>query len=268
MHRNDTVNGTAHSVVDPATWRVVPLGDPERHPDCQWTIVAGDYAEEGEPDLYIQIAGERPQHTAEFVLTAARQATSTTALMSSWREAYPDADWHRNVAPDSVIPLAADRLQRLDEQAAADLIAEAEAARTELARTDTKAATVLAFASTSFSVLAALVTLASGLAVPARIGLGVAVALLAAASAVTLGVIRPSLPRRGWQGTGFIANADAGDPEELLADLADDPETRRARDVIRLSQIAKAKYTRLRWSVDLMLAALIVVVASLPLGAL
>ncbi|WP_051866274.1 Pycsar system effector family protein [Streptosporangium roseum] len=193
-------------------------------------------------------------------------APAAAAVTSSWQEAYPDADWHRDVAPDSVIPLPIDRLQRLDESAAADLIAEAEAARAELARTDTKAATVLAFAGTAFSVLAALAVLASGLAVPARIGLGVAVALLAAASAVALCVIRPSLPRQG--GTGFVSHAEAGDVDELLEQLAADPETRRARDVIRLSSIATAKYRRLRLAVDLMLAALVVVVASLPLGAL
>ncbi|MFI6889932.1 Pycsar system effector family protein [Streptosporangium canum] len=272
MHRphTTTANGAtttcpSSSVIDPATWRAIPLGDPERHPDCQWTIVAGDYADEGEPDLYMQISGEHPQQTAEFVLAAARQAASPIAP-ATWQDAYPDADWHRGVAPDSVIPLPADRLQRLDESAAADLIAETDAARAELARTDTKASIILAFAGTAFSVLAALAVLASGLAVPARIGLGVAVALLAAASAVALCVIRPSLPRRG--GTGFVSHAEAGDVDELLEQLAADPETRRAKDVIRLSQIARAKYRRLRLAVGLMLAALAVVVASLPLGAL
>ncbi|MFD8533855.1 Pycsar system effector family protein [Streptosporangium canum] len=182
----------------------------------------------------------------------------------SWQEAYPAAVWHRDPASDSVIPLPADRLQRLDEQAAADLIAEADAARVELARTDTKAGIILAFAGTAFSVLAALAVLASGLAIPGRIGLGIAVVLLATASAVALAVIRPSLPRQG--GTGFVSHAEVVDVDDLLEQLAVDPETRRARDVIRLSQIARAKYKGLRLAVDLMLAALAVVVASLPLG--
>ncbi|MER5424399.1 Pycsar system effector family protein [Streptosporangium roseum] len=198
---------------------------------------------------------------------AACGSRPAAAVTSSWQEEYPDADWHRDVAPDSVIPLPIDRLQRLDESAAADLIAEADAARAELVRTDTKAGIILAFAGTAFSVLAALAVLASGLAVPARIGLGIAVALLAAASAVALCVIRPALPRRG-QGTGFVSHAEVCDVDELLDELAADPETRRAKDVIRLSSIAKAKYVRLRRAVDLMLAALVVVVASLPLGAL
>ncbi|MEV4180686.1 Pycsar system effector family protein [Streptosporangium canum] len=194
-----------------------------------------------------------------------RTTTANSAPAArSWQEAYPDADWHRDVAPDSVIPLPVDRLQRLDESAAADLIAEATAARTELARTDTKAGIVLAFAGTAFSVLAALTVLASGLALPGRVGLGIAVVLLAAASAVALTVIRPSLPRHG--GTGFVSHAQAADVDDLLEQLADDPETRRGRDVIRLSQIARAKYRGLRLAVDLMLAALVVVVASLPLG--
>ncbi|MFS1305182.1 Pycsar system effector family protein [Streptosporangium longisporum] len=143
---------------------------------------------------------------------------------------------------------------------------EATAVRAELARTDTKAGIILAFAGTSFSVLAALTVLASALAVPARVGLGVAVALLAAASAVTLTVIRPALPRRGRGGTGFTAAAFL-DVDELLATLPDTA-TERARDVIRLSQIAHAKYRKLRLAVDLMLTALAVVVTSLPLGAL
>ncbi|GAA3523459.1 hypothetical protein FHR32_008399 [Streptosporangium album] len=148
--------------------------------------------------------------------------------MSSWREAYPGADWYRAAIEPAYITRSRAWLDRHDAQGAADLAAEADAARTELIRTDTKAGVVLAFASTTFSVLAALVTLASGLAVPSRIGLGMAVALLAAAATVARGVIRPSLPRKG-AGTGFVANAELGDAEELLDELAADPETRRAR---------------------------------------
>ncbi|MFC3982822.1 Pycsar system effector family protein [Streptosporangium jomthongense] len=146
-----------------------------------------------------------------------------------------------------------------DDFGTADLLAEATAARAELARTDTKTGILLAFAGTVFSVLAALAVLASGLAVSARIGLGAAVVLLAAACGVGLAVVRPSLPRAG-QATGVLANAAVTDPEELLAVLAGDVETRRAEDVIRLARIASAKYRRLRLAIDLALAALVVLV--------
>ncbi|MFF5115047.1 Pycsar system effector family protein [Streptosporangium sp. NPDC000509] len=192
--------------------------------------------------------------------------TSAPAPMMAWQQAYPDQAWHRAPAPLPVtsrqVPA---RLQRLEEAGAADLVAEADAARMELARTDTKAGLLLGFAGTAFSVLAALGVLASGLLPAGRVGLGIAVALLAAASAVALTVIRPSLPHPATgTGTGFIAHARVGDAEELLACLAEDPEMRRAQDVVRLSQIAAAKYRRLRVATDLMLLALAVVIVSLP----
>ncbi|GAA3096389.1 Pycsar system effector family protein [Streptosporangium carneum] len=162
--------------------------------------------------------------------------------------------------PTQAVPVAVSgtvraRPDRLDEHGAAELLAETEAVRTELARTDAKAATVLAFAGTAFSVLAALSVLAPELAVPARVGLAGAVALLGASSAVALGVIRPSLPRSG-PGTGFVAHAAVRDAEELLAVLADDPQARRARDIVHLSRTARAKYRRLRLAIDLAFAAL------------
>lgn len=242
--------GTTDLIADPATWRAVALADSHTHPGGQWAIVAGDYADQGEPDLYIEITAEHPQHVAEVVITAARQLAA--------RDSAP--------AP-AIAPQLQARLDQLDQAAATDLLAAADAARAEVTRTDTKAATLTSFTGTAFSVLAALVTLASGLAVLARVGLAVAVALLAASSAVALSVIRPSLPRPG-QGTGVMAHAEVTGPADLLEALAENPQTRRATDVIRLSQLARAKYRRLRLAVDLMLTAVAVVVASLPLGLL
>ncbi|MFI6513633.1 Pycsar system effector family protein [Streptosporangium sp. NPDC050855] len=186
------------------------------------------------------------------------------AVALSWQQAHPQEPWHRAPSPVSATrrPVPA-HLERVDAEGAADLVAEAAAARSELARTDTKAGLLLGFAGTAFSVLAALGVLASGLPPAGRVGLGAAVALLAAAAATVLTVIRPSLPRPG-SGTGFIAHAEVADAEELLAVLAEDPETRRAQDVIRLSQIAAAKYRGLRAATNLMLLALAVVVVSLP----
>ncbi|MEV7011953.1 NUDIX hydrolase [Streptosporangium sp. NPDC051022] len=155
-------------------------------------------------------------------------------------------------------------LDRLDERGAADLIAETGAARTELTRTDTKAGILLAFTATAFSVLTALTALAP-LATAPRVGLAAAVAILAGAAGLAVSVICPSLPPPG-QASGVLAHADASTPEQLLQTLADAPETRRAREVICLAQIARTKYRRLRWTAWLVLSALAVVVACLPLG--
>lgn len=195
-----------------------------------------------------------------------RVFTAHADLLRDLLETTPDAGPVRDLPVTVSEPVRA-RLARLDEYGAADLIAETDAARAEVTRTDTKAGTLLAFTGTAFAVLAALVTLSSALAVSARVGLAAAVVLLAASSAVALSVIRPTLPRRG-EGTGVMAHAELNDPQELLQALATDPEERRARDVIRLSQIARSKHGRLQRAVDLMLTALAVVVVSLPLGLL
>jgi hypothetical protein len=147
---------------------------------------------------------------------------------------------------------------------ASDLAAETTAVRTELARVDTKAGIVLASAGTAFSVLAASLVLASTLPGPARVALGLAVALLAVSASLALWVIRPVIPRRGG-GTGFVAYADLDAPA-LLAGLAADPHTRQAGHLIHLSRIAKGKCRRLAASVTLMLGALAVVVVSVLLA--
>uniref|UniRef100_UPI003F496447 Pycsar system effector family protein n=1 Tax=Sphaerisporangium sp. CA-236357 TaxID=3240030 RepID=UPI003F496447 len=148
------------------------------------------------------------------------------------------------------------------------LDAEATAARAELARGDSKAAMLLGFAGTGFSLLAAIGAVISGhLAPVAQIGLWFAVAALAVSVAVLLWVIRPFLPRTG--GTGFVAHA-ASDVDQLLATLSgdqDDPR-RQAADVIMLSRLAVAKFRKLRTATHLMYAALAVLVVTLPLGAL
>ncbi|RCG32977.1 hypothetical protein DQ384_00535 [Sphaerisporangium album] len=153
----------------------------------------------------------------------------------------------------------------------ATLDVEAAAVRAELARCDGKAGTLLAFAGTAFSLLAALAvgtTAAAHLPLPVQAGLWATVVLLAASVAVLLGVILPALPRPR-QGTGFTAHAgcDVGQFLAVLADDADAPR-RRASDVIRLSTIAMAKYRRLRTAACLMYAALAVLIATLPIGAL
>ncbi|MFI6513325.1 Pycsar system effector family protein [Streptosporangium sp. NPDC050855] len=214
----------------------------------EWLITA---------DVITMADGEKASIDWSTYLTA-------PAVALPWQQAHPQQPWHRAPAPVLATrrPVPA-HLQRVDAEGATDLIAEAAAARSELARTDTKAGLLLSVAGTAASVLLGLGVLASGMLPAGRVGLGAAVALLAAAAATVLTVIRPSLPRPG-SGTGFTAHATLDDAEQLLSALADDPETRRAKDVIRLSQIAAAKYRRLRVATDLMLLALAVVVVSLP----
>ncbi|MBB4706168.1 hypothetical protein BJ982_007798 [Sphaerisporangium siamense] len=148
------------------------------------------------------------------------------------------------------------------------LEAEAAAVRAELARTDSKAAMLLGFAGTGFSLLAAIgAAVTTRLPLLAQGGLWGTVALLAAAVAVLLAVIRPSLPRDG--GTGFVAHA-ALTAEQLLEVLGREQAApgRQAADVVRLSVIALAKYRRIRTATHLMYAALAVLVATLPAGVL
>lgn len=119
---------------DPATWRAVPLTGHDR-PGAHWAIVAGPSADDGEPDLYMEITGEHPQAIAEYVIKAVRAHTARPASPS--------------------------------------LLDAVAAARAELARTDTKTATILAAAGTAFSVLGGVSMLTGGLALPAKVALAV-----------------------------------------------------------------------------------------------
>ncbi|MEV7012007.1 NUDIX domain-containing protein [Streptosporangium sp. NPDC051022] len=239
QHLADRAVAYAHGAVSDAEWAADPGLEPVW---AEWLVEAG----------IVTVSGDDLARLDEL---AARSPVAPAAPQTFPAHALP-------------VPVGEQvraHLTRLDERGAADLIAATEAARAEIARTDTKSGILLAFTGTAFSVLAALVALASGLAVPARVGLALAVVLLAVSSAVVLTVVRPALSRRG-QGTGVLAHAEADSPEELLETLADDPETRQAADVICLAQIARSKHGRLRCAVDLILAALAVVVVSLPLG--
>lgn len=150
-----------------------------------------------------------------------------------------------------------------DERQAA-LQAEANAARAELARTDAKAGIALATAGTTFSVLAALGTLAR-VSAYAQVGIWAAMTVLAAACGMLLWVIRPVIPRTG--GVGFVAHARLGTAEELLAALdAESTRERLADEVVLLSRLARAKYRRLRAGINLMFAALVILVVTIPFG--
>lgn len=243
---HQAATATPGALLAPHTWWAFPMQDSTDTPDradVQYGIT-GDYDVN---DLLIEISGEHSHVAADFIITAAQHYTA-----------------HQQ---DSA--LAGEGARTLPDQAQeADLVTEIAATRTELARGDTKAGILIGFTTGLLSVLVALVALAPALAVAIRVGLVVAVALLTAGTATAIySMIRPTLPPIG-QGTGFVAHAACSDPGELLARLAADPKIRKAEEVIRLSKITYGKYGRLRLASDLVLAALAVMVVSLPLGAL
>lgn len=55
-------------------WRVRPADGNPGHRSGMWVIDAGDYADEGEPDLYITVETECAQDVAEFIVQAVKEA--------------------------------------------------------------------------------------------------------------------------------------------------------------------------------------------------
>lgn len=137
-----------------------------------------------------------------------------------------------------------------------DTAVELAAVRTELARADTKAATLLGLAGTAVSVAAGLAALGTraALPVPTLIGAWTAVAHLAVSVVVLLLAVRPQLPRPG-AGHGWPAYAYAT-VASLAATVPADAERARHAELIRLSRLVGAKYRRIRIAVDLLLLAL------------
>ncbi|MEU4235387.1 Pycsar system effector family protein [Nonomuraea sp. NPDC026600] len=148
---------------------------------------------------------------------------------------------------------------------------ESDAVRVELARVDVKATALIGWAGTMVAILAAAVSVGH-LPLPSTVAVVIGGTLLLAAAVTLLwGVIRPALPAPGAMGYGFARHAVAGSTDGLIDALRgnDHGTTQRLADeLLQLSVLAQAKYRRLRHAVDLLLAALVVLVAALPLGAL
>jgi hypothetical protein len=139
-----------------------------------------------------------------------------------------------------------------------DLIAAHAEVKTEIARTDTKTALLLAFVG---AVLAGTWTVARDvpLTVPAIVAGGIGLALLAGAAGLLLRSVRPNL--NGRQGFPLWATLTA---DEIGAAVAMDL----AADIAGLSRLAVAKFTCLRRAVDLTMAggALLIVAALFTAG--
>lgn len=65
---------TVRDTVDVTDWRVRPAdGNTDAHPCGVWVIDAGDYADEGEPDLHITVEAEHSRDVAKFIVQAAKE---------------------------------------------------------------------------------------------------------------------------------------------------------------------------------------------------
>ncbi|MFE9395713.1 Pycsar system effector family protein [Streptomyces flavidovirens] len=120
--------------------------------------------------------------------------------------------------------------------------------KAEIIRTDTKASLLLAF---DGAILAAVWTAATSLHLPvtALVATAIGAALVVAAAALLLAVVRPRLG--GANPVGFPRWATLTE-DEIRADLRSDD---RAQHIRNLSRIAVAKFTRLQTAVDLTRAA-------------
>ncbi|MFJ1644939.1 Pycsar system effector family protein [Streptomyces sp. NPDC088258] len=130
--------------------------------------------------------------------------------------------------------------------------------KAEIARTDSKTSLLLAFVG---ALLAGVWTVATGAPLPgvALVVGGAGVALLIAAAGLLLRAVRPNLA--GAHGFPLWATVH---PEVLPDTLSQDL----AVDVVGLSRLAVAKYTRLRRAVDLVCVAglLLIIAAVIGIG--
>ena len=111
-HEPDPCIGTT----DADTWRAVPHpGNPAGNRGGAWWIVAGDYADEGEPDVLVEVtAAEYPKDVAEFIVTAivnehARQSGQLpmiAALCGSTRFREEFSGVNRDLTKQGVVVLA------------------------------------------------------------------------------------------------------------------------------------------------------------------
>ncbi|MFI1890473.1 Pycsar system effector family protein [Streptomyces jumonjinensis] len=142
-------------------------------------------------------------------------------------------------------------------QARADVI-------TEIIRTDTKAAALLAAFGIPFAVLIAALP-GRDVPGPAAVLLGLGVVGLVAAMLVVLLVVRPRLGARSKPRNrgSFLYWATCTTAEEILTDLAAD---HRPQRIITLSQIAEKKYRSLAVAVDVTAGAVVLLALGLLAG--
>ncbi|MEU1756981.1 Pycsar system effector family protein [Micromonospora matsumotoense] len=126
--------------------------------------------------------------------------------------------------------------------------------RTELARADTKASTLMAIAGAAMTIGVAILA-RTDLPTPALAAGVTTVALVGTAVALLAGAVRPCLG--GGQGLVHYATSAPGD---LMTEATAPPLTaaaERAHHLVWLSRTAVRKYRRVRTAVDLLLAGLV-----------
>lgn len=146
-----------------------------------------------------------------------------------------------------------DSLKGVTERAAADVDA-------TLARVDGKANMLLAFALGLASAVVALVVAHPRIHPAAMVAIGGAGIMLATAAVLLLLAVRPYIPRTG--GTGFVSYAHAKDDVDLQRIVA----SHGFSHLRHMSALAVAKFRTVRRAVDLVIAAVVVLVIAIPAG--
>ncbi|MFH8797579.1 Pycsar system effector family protein [Streptomyces sp. NPDC017941] len=132
---------------------------------------------------------------------------------------------------------------------------------TEIGRTDSKASLLLAFVGATLAGLASVAD--TPLPLPARITGAAAILALAAAAVLLLLVVRPSLGGRGRIAREGVPCWSQMTEAALLASMREDTRATRIRV---LSTLAVAKFERLARAVDIILAALALLLAAAVLA--
>ena len=132
-----------------------------------------------------------------------------------------------------------------------------------LARVDGKASMLLAFALGLASAVVALTVARPRIHPAAMVAIGGAGVMLAAAAVLLLLAVRPHIPRKG--GTGFVSIARAHDDDSFKRVVIDSHGYQHLRN---MSALAVAKYRTVRRAVDLVIAAVTVLVVAIPVGVL
>lgn len=147
-----------------------------------------------------------------------------------------------------------DSIKNMTDRATADV-------ESTLARVDGKANMLLAFALGLASAVVALAVARPRIHPAAMVAIGGAGVMLAAAAVLLLLAVRPHIPRKG--GTGFVSIARAEDDDSFRRVVINSHGYQHLR---HMSVLAVAKYRIVRRAVDLVIVAVVVLVAAIPAG--
>lgn len=72
MTQQNTTTDPRIGTADVNDWHIRPAHGNPGYRSGVWVIEAGDYADEGEPDLHIEITAKHSKDVAEFIVQAVR----------------------------------------------------------------------------------------------------------------------------------------------------------------------------------------------------